>query len=300
LTVALSGAGTAAGALSATPTTLSFGNVQVGATSVKPATLTNSGGAPVTVSQVNTTGAAYSLSGVSLPVTLDVGESFTFNVTFAPQAAGVASGSVTVVSDASNSPSIALSGSGAAVGTFAVSPTTFSFGSVTVGSSKSMTATLSASGASVTVSSASVSSAEFRLTGPALPLVIAAGQTATFTLTFTPQSSGDASATVSFVTNAAGSPLVQMVSGTGSAPVQHRVDLSWSASPSNVAGYNVYRSTTSGSGYVKLNSALNVSTSYTDNSVQAGGVYYYVSTAVDASGVESSNSNEVKATIPSP
>src|SRR5262249_11469038 len=205
--------------------------------------------------------------GVTVPFTINAGQSFTFSVSFTPQAAGSPTGNISVVSNASNTlPAISLSGTGTAVGTFGVSPTSFGFGSVIVGQSKNMTATLSATGASVTVSSASVSSAEFGLTGPALPLTIAAGQTATFTLTFTPQATGSASAMASFVTNAAGSPLTENLTGTGTAAPQHHVDLSWS-STSTVTGYNIYRSTTSGSGYVKLNSSLNVTTAYTDNSV---------------------------------
>jgi hypothetical protein len=301
LTVSLSGTATAAGTLSANPTSLSFGSVQVGSNSTKSQVLSNTGGSAVTVSQVNATGAGYSLSGISLPMTLNAGQNFTFNVIFAPQSSGSANGSISVVSDASNTlPAITLTGSGAAAGTFSVAPTSFGFGSVIVGTSKNMTATLSASGSSVTVNSASVSSAEFTLTGPALPLTIAAGQTATFTLKFTPQSTGSASATVSFATNASGSPLVESLTGTGIAPPQHRVDLSWVPSTSTIAGYNVYRSNTSGSGYSKINSALNANTSYSDSSVQAGSTYFYVTTAVDGSGVESSFSNQVQAVIPTP
>jgi len=131
-------------------------------------------------------------------------------------------------------------------------------------------------------------------------MTIAAGQTATFTLTFTPQASGSASASVSFVTNAPGSPLTETLAGTGTAAPQHRVDLAWSPSTSSVSGYNVYRSTTSGSGYQKLNSSLSVSTAFADNSVVAGSTYFYVTTAVDSSGSESSFSNQVQAVIPTP
>jgi fibronectin type 3 domain-containing protein len=133
-----------------------------------------------------------------------------------------------------------------------------------------------------------------------LPLTIAAGQTATFTLKYTPQATGSSSGTVSFVTNAAGSPLTESMTGTGTAPPQHHVDLSWTPSTSSVSGYNVYRSATSGSGYVKINSSLNANTAYTDNSVQAGSTYFYVTTAVDSSGTESSFSNQVQAVIPTP
>jgi len=65
-------------------------------------------------------------------------------------------------------------------------------------------------------------------------------------------------------------------------------------------GYNIYSGGQSGGPYTKINSALNVSTTYTDNSVQAGQTYFYVATAVDAGGTESGFSNQVQAVIPSP
>jgi len=301
LTVSLSGTATSLGTITASPTSLSFGSVQVGNSSTKSEVLSNTGGSTITVSQVGVSGAGYIISGVTVPFTINAGQSFTFSVGFAPQAAGSPTGSVSIVSSASNTlPAIGLSGTGTAVGTFAVAPTSFGFGSVIVGQTKNMTATLSAAGSSVTVSSASVSSAEFSLTGPALPLTIAAGQTATFTLTFRPQATGTASATVSFATNAQGSPLTENLTGTGTAAPQHHVDLNWSPSTSSVSGYNIYRSATSGSGYVKLNSSLNAATAFTDNSVTAGSTYFYVTTAVDSSGSESSFSNQVQAVIPTP
>jgi fibronectin type 3 domain-containing protein len=60
----------------------------------------------------------------------------------------------------------------------------------------------------------------------------------------------------------------------------------------------VYRSTTSGSGYAKVNSSLVGGLNYTDSTVQNGLTYYYVTTAVDGSGAESTNSNEAQAIIP--
>lgn len=55
--------------------------------------------------------------------------------------------------------------------------------------------------------------------------------------------------------------------------------------------YSVYRSTTSGSGYVEIASGLQ-SSNYTDNSLVAGTTYYYVVTAVDESSNESAYSSE--------
>jgi fibronectin type 3 domain-containing protein len=89
--------------------------------------------------------------------------------------------------------------------------------------------------------------------------------------------------------------------GSMSAPAVTWVSLTWTASPSpSIAGYNVYRSQTSGSGYTKMNSTLVASLAYNDTSVTPGQTYYYVATAVGTTGGESAFSNQATATIPSP
>jgi hypothetical protein len=88
------------------------------------------------------------------------------------------------------------------------------------------------------------------------------------------------------------------VNFTAAADKPHMVALSWGASTSTVSGYNVYRSTTSGSGYTKMNSSLIGATSYDDTNVQSGTTYYYVTTSVDSGGDESAHSNQASATIP--
>jgi len=65
-------------------------------------------------------------------------------------------------------------------------------------------------------------------------------------------------------------------------------------------GYNIYRGTVSGGPYSQINTALDTTTSDTDNNVAAGQTYYYVVTAVDSSGTESTYSNQTTAVIPTP
>jgi len=64
----------------------------------------------------------------------------------------------------------------------------------------------------------------------------------------------------------------------------------------DVNGYDVYRSTTSGSEYSRQNVSLLSNPEYTDNSVINGVTYYYVVTAVDTSSNESEYSNQASAT----
>ena len=90
------------------------------------------------------------------------------------------------------------------------------------------------------------------------------------------------------------------VNFTATALVAHSVTLTWSGSSSSVAGYNLYRSTVSGGPYMKMNSSVITTLTFTDTTVQGGQIYYYVATSVNSSNVESSYSNELSAQIPTP
>jgi hypothetical protein len=71
------------------------------------------------------------------------------------------------------------------------------------------------------------------------------------------------------------------------------IELDWNPSAEgDLDGYNVYRSTVSGSGYVLLNGSPLASPTYTDNAVAPQTYYYYVVTAVDTGSNESELSNE--------
>ena len=305
-TISLAGMGTAPvsgtpatpGFLGTSPASLNFGNIQVASSQMLYETVTNSGGSTVTISSATVAGTGFSLGSITVPQTLAAGQSLTLSVSFAPKSAGSASGTLTLASNASNANLIvSLSATGTSPGQLSVSPGSISFGNVVVGTSQSQTGTLSASGSSVTVSSATSNSSEFVLSGLSFPLNIPAGQSVPFTIKFAPQISGAASASISFV--ASPSSATETVTGTGAAATQHSADLSWSPSPSTVVGYNVYRSTTTGGPYAKLNTSLGPSTSYTDSTVQNGRTYYYVSTAVNAAGAESGYSNQLQMVIPS-
>ena len=89
------------------------------------------------------------------------------------------------------------------------------------------------------------------------------------------------------------------MTGTGATPTQHTADLTWNSS-NNAVGYNVYRGTVSGGPYSMINTSLDGSTAYSDNTVASGQTYYYVATAVDGSSNESAYSAETQAVIPNP
>ena len=297
VTLAAHGWGTSSKSLVSTPQSIAFGNVASGSSVSASVTMTNSRNGSVTLSSDSLKGAGFSVQGLSLPVTLSPGESYTFKISFAPQSTGSVVGSFQALNSRNATVlSIPLSGSGSASGQLSLAPSNVAFGNVTVGSSATKSGSLSATGASVTITSASSNSSEFVLSGITLPKTIAAGQSVSYTVTFTPQSSGTASGMLSFASNA--NTTTESMSGTGMAPAQHSVSLAWDPSASKVSGYNIYRSGTSGGPYSKMNSGINLTTSFVDMTVSASHTYYYVTTAVNSTGQESTYSNQVQVAIP--
>ncbi len=294
----------AAPQITLSPTAISFSSTPTNSSSIQTLTVANTGGSNLSVTGATVSGTGFSISGASFPMTIAAGQSAPLSVKFAPTTTGSFTGSVSVSSNASNSaPAVTLSGSATAASTFliSVSPTSLSFGSVAEGSSASKTVTLSNTGTgSVSITAANFTGSGFSLSGVTFPVTLAAGKTQNATISFAPETSGTASGTVSFVSNSTNSPATVALSGSGTVPTQHSVDLSWNASTSAVSGYNVYRSTVSGGSYTKLTSSPQAGTSYVDSTVKSGTTYYYVVTAESSSGTESSYSNQATAVVPTP
>jgi Protein of unknown function (DUF1573) len=96
-------------------------------------TLTNTGTGNVSISQVTAAGVGFTISGFSSGVTLAAGQSLSLTASFSPAAAGAVAGSISLVSNATNSPAaISLSGNGVQP-QISVIPSGVSFGNVTVG-----------------------------------------------------------------------------------------------------------------------------------------------------------------------
>ena len=302
MAIALSGTG-AQGQVAATPSTVSFGNVVTGNSNSQPVKLSNTGNASLTITQANVTGAGFSASGLSMPLTIAAGASASFNVAFAPAAAGSVNGSMAIVSNASNASfSLPISGAGVQAATLlGANPTSLNFGNVNDGSSSTLNATLTNNGNSnVTISGVSASGTGFSASGVASGLILGPGQSATLQVAFNPASAGSVSGNVAVSSNATNSPLAISLAGTGIQMGPNSVSLTWTASSSsNLAGYYVYRGTTQGA-YSKLNSTPVADVDYTDSTVQSGAntTYYYVVTAVDSNNVESTDSNVASALVP--
>ena len=230
LTIALSGSG-ATGAVSATPASVSFGNVADGTTATQAITLKNTGSASVNVSSESVTGTGFGVTGFTAQ-SLAAGSTMTFNATFAPASTASVSGSISVVTSASATPiSVALSGTGAQPG-ISVTPSSVSFGNVSNGTSSTQAVTLKNTGtANLVVSSESVTGAGFTVTGFTAQ-TLAPNSSMTFNAIFAPTSAGAASGSISVSSNLSGSPTAIPLTGTGT-------QAGLSVTPSSIAFGNV-------------------------------------------------------------
>lgn len=296
--ISLTGTGLTPAYLSVSPPSMNLGSVPVGSSQQQALTLSNSGGSSLTIWTASVSGPGFSAGGLSFPYTLAAGASANLSVVFAPTAAGLDSAILSFSSNASDSSvGVALSGIGTSpTGTIGVTPGVMSFGNVDVGSSQTQNGSVSASGGSVTLSSATSNNSQFTIGGLTFPVTIAVGQNVPFTVTFSPTAAGSTSSDISFFTGTASAS--ETATGTG-VTIQHTVELSWVASQSpSINGYNVYRAMTTGGPYSKINTSLNETMNYSDITVQSGQTYYYVTTAVNSSGVESGYSDQVTVPIP--
>ena len=292
--------------LTAIPSSINFSTAVVGQKNTQTVQLSNTGAGTLSVQTVAVTGAAFSVTTATLPLSIVAGTSQNITVAFAPASASAFSGNLTITSNDPNSPlNIALQGTGQAVSAaLQFTPASLNFGNTTVGTTNTQSATLQNTGnASVTLSAVTVTGAGFGVSSLSSGLTLAPQQQVPFQLSFLPSVAGTASGSLSVTGSGLSAPLTMSLTGNGqtsSTSNPHSVTLSWNASTSTVSGYFVYRGGVSGGPYSRVNSSQVATLNYTDSTVQAGAQYFYVVTAVDPSGAESAYSNEVPATIPTP
>jgi hypothetical protein len=292
----------ATGLISGTPTsagtsTVTLGATNTGGTGNATLTLTVTLGAPVITSATSASGTAgvafsYQIAATNSPTS--------YSATGLP--AGLSVSTATGL----------ISGTPTSAGT-----STVTLGAINTGGTgnANLTLTIAAAGApapvitSATAASGTAGSAfSYQITATNTPSSYSATglpaglsvNTATGLISGTPTSAGTSTVTLG-ATNSGGTGHATLTL-TVSTAVSHSVTLSWVASTSpNIAGYNVYRGTTSLSGpygATPVNPSLITTLSYVDTSVAAGTTYYYVATAVNTSGAQSGDSTPVAATVP--
>lgn len=216
LNIAVSGTAVAAGSLVTNPSSFIWSNVQVGTAQPQTENLKNSRSENVTILQATTTAAAFTYTGLSLPLTLAPNQSTTFGVVFTPTNANPVNGSLSMtLSGSSTTLDIALSGTGAAPATLVALPGSLTFKGGTVGKVQTQSETIqNTGGGNATISQASVSGAGFNISGLSTPLTLIPGQSASFNVTFTPPSTGNFGGSIALLSNASDPSIAIPLSGS--------------------------------------------------------------------------------------
>src|SRR5258708_14541432 len=130
------------------PTALNFGNVGVGKKATQTIAVANTGTMPVSITQATLSNPQFSLTGVTLPLSVATGQSGSFTVAVTPSATGTLTGTLTVQGSDGAAPAV-VNLSATAVATAAaisLTPSSANFGSVAVGAANSQTIQISNTG----------------------------------------------------------------------------------------------------------------------------------------------------------
>ncbi|HEV2382043.1 MAG TPA: choice-of-anchor D domain-containing protein [Terriglobia bacterium] len=227
-TVALSGTGGKAGspAVTFTPGSLGFGNVNVGSSSGLGLTLTNTGGSNLTVTSV--TGSGDYTETNTCSASLPPGQTCSISVTFKPIVMGADNGTLTVTDNAGNSPqSVSLTGTGLQPEA-SLSPASLTFATQLVNTtSPAQTVKLTNTGnATLTVTRISVSNSSYAETNTCGSSVNA-GASCTISVTFTPANPGTPTGAITLTDNAPTNPQTVNLTGTGTNLSVSPLSLSW-------------------------------------------------------------------------
>jgi hypothetical protein len=219
----LTGTGTASG-VTLSPGSLNLGSQPINTTgTTQSITLTNSGQAPLNISNIALSGANASVFSQSSTcgTSVAVGASCTLSVTFTPTAVGTFTANLVLTDNAPDSPqTVSLTGMGVAQApAISFKPASVAFGSVSLGTSSSPnvvqvqnlgTAVLNLGGIAITGSGY----AQSNTCGAQL----APNASCSVSVVFTPATATASNGSLTFTDNAAGSPQTVPLSGTGTAP----------------------------------------------------------------------------------
>src|SRR5271157_709151 len=213
------GVGIAEPAAAVSPATLSFAPQNVGTTSAGTTlTVLNSGGAALSVASITASG-DFAATDNCLPG-LAAGAQCAISVTFAPTAAGILTGVLTIADNALASPqTVSLTGTGVVKPVASFSASSLVFGSQPLNTTSSpQTLTLNNSGnASLQISSMGATG-DFSVTNNC-SAALGAGASCTISVSFTPAAAGTMVGAVNITDNAGDSPQNVALTGTGIAPV---------------------------------------------------------------------------------
>jgi hypothetical protein len=242
-------------------TKLVFGKVAIGSSESQLVDVTNTSQTSITVSAVSVSGAEFTVTGVNLPVSIGPGQTIPLSIIFSPAVTGWMNEQITFTDSSSNT-LLNLIGAGTGVTSQPVTanPATVSFGAVAVGSRASFPVVLSnARSWKETINSLQTSGASFSVTGPALPLVLAVGQSVTVNVSFAPQTAGVIGGSI-FIS---GPNIMIPVSGTGASSVTGQLTVS--PNTLNFGSVAVGSSTTQPSSVSAIGSSVTISSASNTN-----------------------------------
>ncbi len=217
LSAALSGSATSPPTDALSATQLSFGSEASGSASApQTVLLTNAGDVPLTLISASITAGDFSVSN-SCGNSLSGHASCAVSVVFAPTRTGAQTGSM-VVADEFRSQTVLLSGTGIAPTGVSLSPqNSLSFPATAVGATSAVqTVTLTNHGGGpLSLSGVSVTGDFALAAGSSCSGVVAAGTTCSVSLLFAPATTGTRTGTLTIADDAANSPQVLVLSGSG-------------------------------------------------------------------------------------
>jgi hypothetical protein len=199
-------------------TSITFPGQGVGTTSAPiPVLLANDGDAPLGISRITLSGDFSQNSDCAS--TIQPAASCTLQVSFAPSAYGLLSGTLTISDNAWGNPHvITLAGNGVPSPVVSLSPQSLSFPAQTVGTTSASQAVTLANAGSVTLMITSVSALGDFVQSNNCGTSVLAGAQCAIQVAFAPESAGGAAGQVSVHDNAPGSPHDVTLTGTGTGP----------------------------------------------------------------------------------
>ena len=207
-------------AITAAPSSLSFGNQALNSTSAaQTVTVTNNQNIALTITALTLNLPDYSETTTCpiSPATLAAGASCKVTISFTPSATGARNATLVVLNNTSVTPMVTLTGTG--VLPASVTPTALTFGSEKVGAASKGQTVLLANNQStpLTITSINSSLSDFQITStcPIRPNSLAAGASCATSVVFKPTTTGTRTGTLSFVDNANNSPQTVSMAGTG-------------------------------------------------------------------------------------
>lgn len=175
----------------ASPSSLAFGEVQVGSSADLTFTLENVGGGTLS-GTVSESSADFSVVGEA-GYNLSAGQTATFTIRFAPASAGTKA--CTIETGSAECPDVSCTGTGTPGPVCQIEPTALDFGQVEVGASADLTFMLQNTGGGTLSGTVSETCGEFSVVGEAA-YSLGMGESATFTISFAPASPGSKTCTV--------------------------------------------------------------------------------------------------------